>query len=83
MTNPFNGHLKPLFTRLAEAMIIGGVIMYGTVKMLETKLESVEQNLGFRISAVEKSVERINSDFYKPRVYNQTFQHPALNHNLN
>ena len=50
-------HHPPLITRLLEAAIIGGVIMFGTV-----------EQLGTRLSRLETEVNQMRTDLYAPRV---------------
>lgn len=53
-------------TRLIEAAIIGGVVMYGTMTRLEAKLDIQFNSLKDRIEAIGDRVHRMERDIYKP-----------------
>ena len=51
-----------LFVRLAEACVIGAIVMYGTVRTLENDIDGIQQD----IREIKSDISRIESDFYKP-----------------
>ena len=55
----------PMFvTRLMEAAIIGGIIMFGTVKTLEHDLAAMSNT----IQEIKADMKEIRRDFYRPRL---------------
>lgn len=67
VTRQANGPQSPLFTRLAEAAVIGAVTTWGTVQVLGERIEQIERRLGERLSIVEHRVDKITGDVYVPR----------------
>ncbi|NIT13977.1 MAG: hypothetical protein GTN99_06985 [Candidatus Dadabacteria bacterium] len=77
MNNPLNGHSRTIITRLLEAAIIGGVVMYGTVRINAGSIQGLKED----VTEIKEQINKIRDDFYVPRHRQQSSvvrHHPAL-----
>lgn len=55
-------NIQRIIEALLIAAITGGVAMYATVQVLDTRLENMQRD----VQRLEQSVNRMQDDFYKP-----------------
>ncbi len=81
MNNRINGNNRIFLIRMAETLVgsavIGGVLLWGTVKTIGADVNAVKQD----ISEIKEQVRQFRKDFYIPRHSEQSSvikHHPAL-----
>ena len=55
-------NIQRLIEALLIAAITGGIAMFATVQVLDTRLQNMQRDM----QRLEQSVNRINNDFYQP-----------------
>lgn len=68
-----NSDHSPIITRLIEAVIIGGVVMYGTVKVLGARVDHVSA----RLDRVQVEIQHMRRDLYQPRAQDDFQSEPG------
>jgi len=57
----------PWFTRLIEAAIIGGVTMFGTVRVLDTDIQWIKTSIQTINSEQNDRIKRLENLYFTPR----------------
>lgn len=61
--NKTNWH-SPLVVRLIETVVIGGVILYGTVQVLGSEIDALQRD----VNEIKQDVRDMRRDIYQPQI---------------